>query len=365
MKILHLSTWETGGAAKAASRLSSALNALGHDSHVVHMSSRFYAYLDAAIGKLHHPANPIFHSYNYFGVNLRKIISQYQPDILHLHWIGAGFVRPESLLGLKLPIVWTLHDLWPLLGAEHLPCRQAGLPANFPHRSWMDFNSYLIARKASVYQQQPIHFIAPSHYVYKLAKRQSLLGNNSLTYIPNGIDITVFRPHLKQSEKKTILFLANNPELDNNKGFPDFQSALSLLPQSLLRHYHPHIVSGGIAHDKELATIYQRAAVVVVPSRLETLSYVAMEALACGTPVVAYRVGGIPDLVQHRVSGYLARPYVLQDLAHGITLVLQDPALAGKWGQAGRRHISNDFALTRIANTHLSFYSQLLNKRVK
>lgn len=357
MKILHLSTWKTGGAAISASRLSSALNALGHDSLVVHMPSRFYAYLDAVVGKLHHPTNPIFHSYNYFGVNLKKIISRYQPDILHIHWIGAGFIRPESLIGLNIPIVWTLHDLWPLLGAEHLH-------STIPSKSWFDFNAFLIKRKATVYQEQQINFIAPSRYVYSLAQQQELLGSNSLKYIPNGIDTNVFIP-ANDSTKNTILFLANNPHLDINKGYLDFQKAIATLPTNLTHKYRVKVVPGGITVDQDLVKLYQQAVVVVVPSHIETLSYVAMEALTCGTPVVAYNVGGVPDLVKHRVNGYLAKPYDIKDLANGIIQILDYPKLAHKWGVAGRGHIQANFDINKIANKHLTYYTQIIAKRIK
>lgn len=365
MKILHLSTWKTGGAAVSATRLSSALSDLGHDSRVVHMPSRFYAYLDAVIGKLHNPTSPIFHSYNYFGVNLKKIIKKYQPDILHIHWIGAGFIRPESLVGLSIPIVWTLHDLWPLLGAEHLPCQQAGVPSTGIHQSLFNFSQLLISRKAAVYQKQIINFIAPSNYVFIQAKKQKILGVNTLTYIPNGINLNTFKPNNNLPNKNTILFLANNPHLDINKGYLDFQQAIATLPANLTRKYQVKVVPGGITKDQDLAELYQQAAVVVVPSHLETLSYVAMEALACGTPVVAYNVGGIPDLVKHRVNGYLAKPYDIKDLANGIIEILDKPMLAHKWGVAGRSHIQANFDIKKVANKHLAYYTQISAKRIK
>lgn len=354
MRIIHLSTWDTGGAAIAAGRLSIALNKLGHESQVLHMPTRFYAYLDALIGKFHYHSNPIFHSYNYFGVNLAKIVSQYRPDILHIHWIGAGFVRPESLFGLNVPIVWTLHDLWPLLGAEHLP-------STIPSKSWPDFNQLLISRKALVYQNQQINFIAPSNYVVQLAKKQKLLGKNSLIHIPNGLDSNIFKPN-KNVANNRILFLANNPHLDLNKGYSDFQKAISILPASIISKFPVNVITGGVKNDQDLAKMYQQAAVTVVPSHLETLSYVAMESLACGNPVVAYNVGGIPDLVKHNVNGYLAKPYDINDLSVGIAKLLNSPKLAKNWGDAGRSHVVNNFEIGQVAKEHLNFYTSVLQK---
>lgn len=203
MKILHFSTWETGGAAKAAERLSSALSELGHESKLVHMTSKLPAYFDAVVGKLGSGNNPIFHSYNYFPDNFAKIISKVRPDIIHLHWIGAGFVRPESLMNCPVPIVWTLHDLWPLLGGEHLPLDEKRmvegyLASNRPQsESGLDLNRLVWERKRELLSRQAINFIAPSHAIDSLASKAKLIKSQNLVHIPNFVDTNIFTPKSK------------------------------------------------------------------------------------------------------------------------------------------------------------------------
>jgi glycosyltransferase involved in cell wall biosynthesis len=365
MRILHLSTWETGGAAIAATRLSNTLSGLGVKSKVLHMSSRFPAYVDTAIGKLTRTPNPIFHSYNYYGANIEDKIAQFKPDFIHIHWIGAGFITPESVAKFGLPIVWTLHDLWPLCGAEHLPGSSrmidGYLSSNRPSiDKGLDLDRYVWERKLKSFKDLNITYIAPSHYVYEQAKQAKALGIHKLVYIPNGVDVKIFHPvELKTTNKKIVLFVANNPELDMNKGYLDFQKAISLLPDKLRMNIEVKVVSGEISSEKELANIYSTAVVTVVPSKMETLSYVTMESLACGTPVVAYRVGGIPDLIDHQTNGYLANPGEIKDLARGIESIVTSPKIIAEYSKSGRAKIIKHFSMDNIAKKYLDLYRQM------
>lgn len=365
MRILHLSTWKTGGAAIAASRLSNKLNSLGINSEVLHMSNRLPAYIDAAIGKLTKTANPIFHSYNYFGEDISGKIREFKPDIIHIHWVGAGFITPESLAQFNSPIVWTLHDLWPLCGAEHLPGSNryidGYLKNNRPSRDkGLDLDLYVWERKMKVFKNLNISFIAPSKYVFEHAKRSKLIDSHKLLYIPNGLDMEVFNPVRKKiSDKKVVLFVANNPLLDLNKGYLDFQKAISLLPTKLQKNLEIKIVRGEVSRDRDMAKIYSSATVTVVPSKMETLSFVTMESMVCGTPVVAYKVGGIPDLIDHNINGYLAKPGDIRDLSAGIEKILSSSALTKKYGEAGREKIKS-FDIKNVARKYRDLYRDLI-----
>lgn len=370
MKILHLSTWKTGGAAKAGIRLSHALKGFGVDSRITHMSSRIPAYLDAAIGKLTHTTNPIFHSYNYFGQNIGSEIAKFKPDLLHIHWIGAGFITPESLAKFNLPIVWTLHDLWPLCGAEHLPAEaglpdstrfQTGyLPSNRPAgESGLDLDRLVWQRKLKAFANLNLTYIAPSLFVKDLALSANSLGANKILYIPNGIDTTIFKP-LKQriNHKPIILFVGLNLQLDPNKGYADFLAAVKLLPQKLRNNLEVKVVGGEISSESQMAKLYQQASLTVVPSKLETLSFVTMESMACGTPVVAYQVGGIPDLVDHKLNGYLAKPYDVRDLSRGLEYILTHAKVRAAYSQSARKKILSHFTLSQMAKNYLKIYNK-------
>ena len=367
MKILHLSTWETGGAAKATTRLSTALNNLGVDSQILHMSSRLPAYLDAAIAKLTHTVNPIFHSYNYFGEDISKKIAEFKPDILHIHWIGAGFIRPESLAKYGLPIVWTLHDLWPLCGGEHLPSTprfQAGyFPGSRPTGEWgLDLNRLVWERKLKSFKDLNLTYVAPSRYVREIASSAKSIQGHHLEYIANGLDVEIYKPNKNKhnKDKSIIFFAAMNPQLDPNKGYVDFVKSIALLSPNIRDRVAIKTIGGKITTEIEMARLYQSATVTVVPSRIENLSFVTMESLACGTPVVAYKVGGIPDLVEHGKNGYLAKPYDIKDLSRGIEKIITSPVLQKEYGKYGREKIVKSFNLSTVAKKYLELYESLI-----
>ena len=366
MKILHLSTWKTGGAAIAATRLSNQLNKMGVDSLILNMSSKLPAYVDAAIGKLTHTKNPIFHSYNYYGENISRTIAELNPDIIHVHWIGAGFITPESLSKFNLPIVWTLHDLWPLCGAEHLPNSkrfQVGyLKNNRPTgESGFDLDRLVWQRKMKAFGKLDITYVAPSQYVYATAKTAKAINGHNLAYIANGVDTSIFgKSAIKLTDKLIILFVANNPTLDLNKGYADFQKAINLLPTKLKQNIEVKIVGGEVVRESEMASIYASATVTVVASRMETLSFVTMESLVCGTPVVAYNVGGIPDLVEHGKNGYLAKAYDVKGLSRGIEKIITSSVLQKEYGRYGREKIVKLFNLSVIAKKYQELYETLI-----
>jgi len=354
MKVLHLSTWSTGGAAIASTRLSAKLNKNGVESKILHMSNKFPAYVDAVISKFSRTDNPIFRSFNFYGQNIQSEIAQFQPDVLHIHWIGAGFITPESLAKFDLPIVWTLHDLWPMCGASHLP-----LQGVFHTHDLLD--RLVWSRKQKIWPKLNLTFVAPSSYVKRMAVGAKLLGKTPLEQIGNGVDIDIFKSSKDpKNQKLTVLFVAMNPHLDINKGYADFQKAIGLLPGKLRDRIQVRVISGNVIEEGKLVKIYNSATVTVVPSKMETLSFVAMESLACGTPVVAYRVGGIPDLVEHGVNGYLASPYDVKDLAHGIEKIIASPKIQKEYGIIAREKIVKCFDIKNVAKQYLSLYQELI-----
>jgi glycosyltransferase involved in cell wall biosynthesis len=87
-----------------------------------------------------------------------------------------------------------------------------------------------------------------------------------------------------------------------------------------------------------------------------------MEAMSCGTPCVAFAVSGLPDLIDHGASGYLARPFEVDDLAHGIERLVVDDALRRALGERARQVVLERFAPPVIAQRHLNLYEDLLRR---
>ena len=117
----------------------------------------------------------------------------------------------------------------------------------------------------------------------------------------------------------------------------------------------------GRLEDECLAKVYAAADVMVVPSRYEAFGQTASEALACGTPVVAFEVTGLKDIVDHQHNGYLAQPYDSEDLARGIAWVLENPERHQKLCIHARQKAEKEFTLEIQANRYLSLFNEVLS----
>lgn len=284
------------------------------------------------------------------GGALRKI----DYDILHLHWVNLRFLPLDELPKDK-PIVWTLHDSWPFCGVCHFffdcaayqtacgQCPQLG------SGSKNDLSARVWKRKKKVYQDLDLHIVSPSRWLGDCARNSGLLGRFPMTVIPNCLDSGLFRPvEMKDisprwhglvkvhPDKPFVLYGAMSAAKDKRKGFRYLLSAMNLLAESGKGDSFELIVFGadrplegmpvsipvryvGYVNDSsELVSLYNLASVTVVPSLTENLSCVIMESLSCGTPVVAFAIGGNGDMIDHQVNGYLAREKDCADLAEGI-----------------------------------------------
>jgi len=103
---------------------------------------------------------------------------------------------------------------------------------------------------------------------------------------------------------------------------------------------------------------YAAADVVAVPSRLDNLPQVATEAAACGRPVVAFDVGGLPDIVEHRRTGYLARPEDADDLARGLHWILTSPEVGVELGERARHKAEQSWSFTSVGKRYQSIFRE-------
>jgi glycosyltransferase involved in cell wall biosynthesis len=106
--------------------------------------------------------------------------------------------------------------------------------------------------------------------------------------------------------------------------------------------------------------LYSAADVVVAPSMQENLSNTVMESLSCGTPVVAFHIGGMPDMIEHQINGYLAKPFEANDLAEGIMWVLGNPGRTHLLSKQARQSVLERYALDVIASNYLSLYQSVI-----
>ncbi|MBI5446644.1 MAG: glycosyltransferase family 4 protein [Deltaproteobacteria bacterium] len=411
MRVLMLNTFdEVGGAARAAGRLLRGLRGLGVDARLlVHFKAGHDAGVVGNGGSLRRLARRAKLLLGLLPVRLypnrpennfspallqdtvRSEVATIDPDVVHLHWLGAGFMRVETLPRLGRPLVWTLHDSWAFTGGCHVPfdCtkyreRCGACPVLGSTRE-RDLSRWTWRRKETAWRGLDLTVVTPSRWLAECARSSSLFRNVPVEVIPNGIDTETFRPREREraraslglpEEKRVILFGAVRGASDPNKGFHLLRPALEALGRSssdLLAVIFtsseepdfgdvgmPARLLGRVDGDERLAEIYSAADVFVAPSLLENLPNTILEAMACGTPCVAFEQGGVPDLVEHEVSGYLAKPYEARDLARGIAWVLEDEDRRAALSRRCREKVEAEFALEKVARR----YGELYRRRV-
>jgi len=117
--------------------------------------------------------------------------------------------------------------------------------------------------------------------------------------------------------------------------------------------------SGYICEEEKLLDLYQAADIMVLPTLAENLPNTILESMSCGTPVVAFNIGGIPEVVKHLETGYLVEYKNVSDLAKGIDLLLTDSVLSNSMGLNCRRFVENNFSLNKEIQEYINLYSYL------
>ena len=411
MKVALVSSYELeGGAARAASRLHEALLGAGVDASLsvlyrsssapgVHGGSGLGARLAArARWRLDHAPAWLLglprgeFSVNGLGGDLASRLQALAPDVVHLHWVNAGFVSVSEIAALRLPVVWTAHDMWPFTGGCHYdrgcgrfeaqdcsacPMQQRLLAWPLPRRR--------LAAKTAAVARAGVHFIAPSRWMAAVAQRSPVARQRPVQVVPNAIDTRRFQPIARDAaralfglpqDRRLVLFGAVNAEADPRKGYAQLQSALQALQARGAHEGVALCVFGSAArgngtlnglpvhhvghlHDEpSLVALYSAADVFVAPSLQDNLPNTVLEANACALPSVAFDVGGMSDLIEHRVSGWLAPAGDAQALAEGLAHALQQPQWRAAAGAAARAAAVARFDYPVVAAAHAALYRQ-------
>lgn len=417
MKILIVNTSDVmGGAARAAYRLHQSLLAKGVDSKMLvqsknvddftvlgpssllrKVSAKVSPTLDSLPTKLYpNKEGTLFSSNWLFSSRLVDQINSFNPDIVHLHWISNGMLRLEDLSKIKAPLVWSMHDNWLYTGGCHISwsCKKYTVECNqcpvLKSQKNKDLSFRTFQRKKKVFSKlSKLHIVGLSRWITNCAKDSALLKDRPITNLPNPLDVSKYN-FLDKSVARKILGLPDQIKLvafgavsatsDVNKGFQQLSSALQFItqpktelivfgatkpeiPNSELRF--PIHYAGYLHDDISLRVLYCAADVLVVPSLQENLSNAVMEALACGTPVVAFDVGGNSDLIDHKSNGYLAAPYDIDDLANGINWILGgDQTQSQSLSIHARAKVEEKFDSKLVADSYISLYKSILEVQV-
>lgn len=414
MKPLLLNTLDTqSGAAIATYRIHRGLRSIGVDSHllvqckevdddsVIGALANWRAafavlrpYLDGVVKKRYPNRKKIFFSPAWLPENLISEVDKVKPDIVHLFWVTNGFLRIETLKKFKGPIIWTLHDMWPFTGGCHYddecgrfrqscgncPILNSGREHDLSRSVW--------TRKQKSWDGVPLTVVATSHWLADMARSSSLFANRRIEVIPNGLDTEVYKPVDKSAAraaynlpqgKHLLLFSAFSATSDRRKGGQYLMQALEHMSKSEWKNKVELVIIGasrpdnapdmgmnvhymGHLHDEiSQVLLYSAADVVVAPSMQENLSNTVMESLACATPVVAFDIGGMPDMIDHRANGYLARPFDPADLSDGIMWVLENDERHDALARSARQTVLERYTLTKIAEQYQSLYRDMLS----
>ena len=412
MRILIVNTSErTGGAAVAASRLMMALNNNGVKAKMLVRDKetdtltvvglpkspmnrwRFLWERLVIFFRLHLQRRHLFEvDMANVGADITKVREFQEADVIHLHWINQGMLSLggiRQILRSGKPVVWTMHDIWPAtaichvtLGCRHFTtqcCHCRLLPGGGADK---DFSTTVWQRKRRLMDEGTIYFVACSHWLESEAKKSALLKGQKVTSVPNPIDTHIYKKGNRQEarqrlglplDRKLILF-ASQRVTNENKGMSYLIEAcrqLTDIPQLgviILGGHAEEVVDqlpleayplGYINDERRIVDVYHAADVFVLPSLSENLPNTIMESMACGVPCVGFRVGGIPEEIDHKKNGYVAEYANADDLARGIRWILSE-ADYGQLSEQAIHKVAHNYSQRSVASQYIEVYNQAL-----
>ena len=412
MKVLLVSASDIGGgAARATYRLHQALLSEGVDSYILvqnKISDDFKVLTsetkkEKVLYKLRPFLDPLplkFYKHktkSWFSPallpfsNIADRINAINPDVVHLHWINEGMMNIDDIAKIKAPIVWSLHDMWPFTGGCHYDescgryAENCGKCKVLGSQKENDLSRKVFNKKQKAYENvENMTVIGLSEWLTKCAKNSTLFGNKNVINLPNLINTDIYKPFKRDTarellhlpkDKKLVLFGAMGATSDPRKGFTELSEAMSKLtltniefvvigssqPQKVLEQKYVMHYMGHLHDDVTLQLLYSAVDSVVVPSLQENLSNVIMESMSCGTPVVAFDIGGNSDMIEHKKNGYLATPSDAEDLAKGIEWVLAHKTYE-ELGASAREKVLSLFDAKIVAKQYIGLYEKVAEK---
>lgn len=300
-------------------------------------------YISRKILALFPKKNKSFHSFNLLGSSVFKLVNNSDADLINIHWINNNTLSIRQISKFNKPVIFTLHDMWAFCGCEHISYDnnyKNGYPLEISIKG-LDINYISWRIKKHYWKKKKYHIICPSNWLASCAKKSLIFQNCVFHVIPNSLDTSIFKDKNKlecrkrlglPSNKILIGFGAMGGGQDPNKGldllidainYKKIENAVLVLfgteSEKLLNNAKiESICLGHINSDSILTDFYNSMNIMVVPSRVESLCQVAMESISCGTPVCAFECTGLPDVVEHKYTGYLAKPFEPSSLSKGI-----------------------------------------------
>lgn len=319
--------------------------------------------------------------------NLRKLTEFFKPDVVNLHWINGGIASIRAVGRLKVPVVWTLHDMWPFTGGCHYSgdcfqyrqtCKHCpkikgvlGAPA---------VTRWVHERKYRHWSGKPINAITPSAWMKELALSSSLFGKADITHIRNCVDPRTFNAQARHKMRhelgllpntKAVLFSSANQPRKGAFIIPDLIKQLrNQAPQinwrflfvggmpPRLEPWQDIVILPRTTDEARVATYYAASDIYALPSLEDNLPNTVSESLCCGTPVVAFPTGGIVEMIEPTRNGMLTSDRTASSMAAAV----MDSAFSDL---LNRECISRDAHLTYAPSYAASAYSQVFHQAIE
>ena len=334
--------------------------------------------LNKIINKLFIKSNSTITLSLFNSFEISKIIKETKPDLVNIHWLGNEFMSLKEVQSIKVPIVWTLHDMWVFQPFLHYTSEIHKI------NSKPFFSNYLLQRKKKL-RKKNINFVSTSDWMLKKIEDSNLFYKHQLKKISCGINFEIWKPEDKQNCKKLF-------NLDNNKkiilymsiGGNNIRKGLHLLMDSLkfVKNDFQLVIVGDqyptnipkqlnykfIDSPKDVYTrrsLYNAADLLAAPSILEAFGLVALEASACNLPSVIFNKTGLTEVIKHKENGYVSEFSNIKDYARGIDWIFDELSENPKRFENIKNQVKNKFDIKYISNMYLDIYKSLINDKKK
>ena len=420
MKILFINTVDIeGGAAIAAYRLNKELERsygtenilivgkkVSNDANVFdtrrnkgEVAGEIKTFIEYLLNKLF---NKLGLQYRCFPFSSRYIIKkarEFKPDIISLHNIHGGYFKTPLLKRLSkiAPIVWTLHDMWAIT---------ANAAHTFGDESWKRLRSgkgekniypflgintgnWLIKQKKKIYQKSDLYIVTPSQWLYQLAKEAPVLAGKQdrVFLIPHGIDLELYKKRDKESCRRALgiaadanVFMFSSADdiakssWKGGKLLLDILAAINAKAKETidilvlgrgrmetlahLKNLKVHHL-GYINSEQFLPVLFSAADLYIYPTRADSLGLALVEAIACETPCITFRVGGCVDVIRDDINGHVVEPFDVESFADKTLELLGNPEKLKKMSANGRQWAETNFALADMAKKYHELFETI------
>ncbi len=400
-----------GGAALGAQRLHKAFRSQGVDSKlyvikkltdddtVVELPvSQLRRRLARQIGRLmlacQRSENPIVRTLNVFPSGAGRFLNSLDCDVIQMHWIGSNTISIGEIGRLNKPVVWKLPDMWAFCGSEHylLPDDVERFADGYSssnrqtHDRGLDIDRLVWRYKRKQWRGTNLSIAGPSRWITACASRSKLFAGARIRHIFNPLDTDHYAPRDRNTardrfglphRKQLIAFGAMNATSDPRKGYAYLRQAMAHLEGRIDTNDLAFVVIGSVREEPltqsgftvyslgtiddedALIDVYNAVDGVVVPSQADNLPNVVKEATCCGIACAGFDVGGMPDMIEHQHTGYLATPFEPTDLAAGIIWLLEHTS--EQLRDDVRRRAVARHARRAAVEQYLDYYREILS----